>query len=129
MSRYDGGLRLYQGDGHYWRGNDISEEPDWQRWDEKGGELEVGSAADWVCAVTRVVLMSTPLNRGTVLTTPLLSASLQRRGGGTSIEVGRGRGEEIEGGRSRREEEKERGDRLQHDGVGREGERVGKREG
>ena len=42
------------------------------------GELEIGSAADWVCAATRVVLVSTPLNRGTVLTTPLLSASLQR---------------------------------------------------
>ena len=57
MSRYDGGLRLYQGDGHYWRGNDISEEPDWQRWDEKGGELEVGSAADWVCALHRYLCL------------------------------------------------------------------------
>ena len=43
-------------------------------WEEVGG-VRAESAADWVCASTRGRLVSTPLNRGTVLTALLLSAS------------------------------------------------------
>jgi hypothetical protein len=39
------------------------------------GGVRAESAADWVCASTRGRLVSTPLNRGTVLTARLLSAS------------------------------------------------------
>jgi hypothetical protein len=58
------------------RGNDISEEPVTQRWN--GRRVSAKSAADWVCASTRGRLVSTPLNRGTVLTARLLSASSKR---------------------------------------------------
>ncbi len=44
----------------------------------KGRRLRAESAADWVCASTRGRLVSTPLNRGTVLTALLLSASLKK---------------------------------------------------
>ena len=40
--------------------------------------MRTESAADWVCASTRGRLVSTPLNRGTVLTALLLSASSKR---------------------------------------------------
>ena len=74
------------------RGNDISEEPVTQRWKGgKGRRLRAESAADWVCASTRGRLVSTPLNRGTVLTALLLSASskmvIERAG---KMERGRG---------------------------------------
>jgi hypothetical protein len=58
-------------------GNDISEEPITAEM-RTVGEWETEGAADLVCASTRWCLVSTPLNRGTVLTALLLSASSKR---------------------------------------------------
>ena len=46
--------------------------------DEDGRRVRAESAADWVCASTRGRLVSTPLNRGTVLAALLLSVSLKQ---------------------------------------------------
>jgi hypothetical protein len=74
---FDGGLTPTPRRRSLMRGNDISEEPITQRWN--GRRVRAESTADWVCASTRGRLVSTPLNRGTVLTARLLSASLKRR--------------------------------------------------
>ena len=88
--------------------------------------MRAENAADLVCAATRGRLVSTPLNRGTVLTALLLSASSKRwwgrkkwlrwrgrewqelgpgggrekglKGGGKGEERGKGKNSEEEGG-------------------------------
>jgi hypothetical protein len=101
-------------------GNDISEEPMTAEM-RTVGEWETGCAADLVCASTRWCLVSTPLNRGTVLTALLLSASSkrwwgrkkwlrwrgrEREGIGTSGGEGRGKREGRGRTQMRREEER-----------------------